>query len=122
MTALTAFSDVTELRARITMLEHAGRELANDAERWRQRCYKAEHERDAYATKLALVELQDDEGPTVVDQSAELRRLNSELALYGNELAGALRSSLTGRRLLDAACEAIRVARKCNVWPKRYVP
>jgi hypothetical protein len=122
MTALTAFSDVTELRARITMLEHAGRELANDAERWRQRCYKSEHERDAYATKLALLESQSDEGPTVVDQSAELRRLKGELEAFQNELAGALRSSLTGRRLLDAACEAIRVARKCNVWPKRYCP
>jgi chromosome segregation ATPase len=122
MTALTAFSEVTELRARITMLEQAGHALANDAERWKQRCYKAEHERDSYATKLALVELQDDEGPTVVDESAKIRRLEAEIDHYDNSLAGAMRSALTGRRLLDAACEAIRVARKCNVWPKRYVP
>jgi hypothetical protein len=118
----TSFGSVAELKMRIHALEAAGAELARQADAWQARCIEAEHERDEYATKLALVELQDDEGPTVVDQSAELRRLNSELALYGNELAGALRSSLTGRRLLDAACEAIRVARKCNVWPKRYVP
>lgn len=119
---LTPFDLVAELRAKIRTLESSGAVLANSEERWKLRALEAEAERDELAAQKIARELSDEEGPTVVDQTAELRRLRGELDYYQNSLAGALRSALTGRRLLDAACEAIRAAKKAGAWPRRYMP
>lgn len=125
----TAFGSVAELKMRISALEAAGGELARSADAWKRRAHAAEHERDELATRLELAELEEAETRTTVDQSAELRQLKRERDLYEQllqqyeaSLLAALGGHDHGDTVLEAACTAIRAAKKWHVYPKRYVP
>lgn len=124
---LTTFSLVDELRAKIRSLESAGAALAASEERWKHRALEAEAERDELATQQLARELSDDALDTIVDQSAELRRVTRErdalqatLLKYQESLGSAL-GAYSGP-LLDAVVVAIREAKKKLAWPRRYHP
>lgn len=122
----TAFGSVAELRMKISALEAAGGELARSADAWKRRAHAAEHERDELATRVALLE-RDDEPATLVDQGAELRQARRERDLY-ERLVRRFESSLSvvlGEHdgdTLEAAVIAIREAKKWHVFPRRYHP
>lgn len=117
---ITTFSLVDELRAKVRSLEAAGAELARSEERWKQRALSAERRlQDALEAS--------DVCDTIVDQSAEIRRLQRErdaaekrFLAFQDALGKAL-GNWQGQ-LLDATVEAIRQAKKQCSWPRRYHP